>query len=92
MNDELIAEALLGEEAEKFLVSDLGRCLIGMAQQDVKDAEDGLKLVEPTDTKTIVSLQNKAWLGEHFEDYIRELIFKGRNATTLYAQQKQEGA
>ena len=92
MNDELIAEALLGEEAEKFLVSDLGRCLIGMAQQDVKEAEQGLKLVDPEDKKTIVALQNKAWLGGNFESYIHELISKGRIATALYAQQKQEGA
>ena len=92
MNDELIAEALLGEEAEKFLVSDLGRCLIGMAQQDVKEAEEGLKLVDPEDKKLIVALQNKAWLGGNFEAYIRELISKGRIATTIYAQQKQEGA
>jgi hypothetical protein len=62
------------------MVSDLGRCLTGMAQQEVRLAYESLGKVDPEDSKTIRALQNKVWLGEQFEGWIRELIDNGRNA------------
>ena len=78
--EELIAEVLIGEEAERFLDSELGQCLVGMAQQERQIAMEALENVNPTDVQEIERLQRQAWNGRHFELWIRELIDKGRQA------------
>ena len=86
--DELIAEAEIGDEAKHFLESDLGKCLIGMAQQDALTAQEQLVEVDPLDSKAIIELQNKAKLAQMFEDYIKELFARGENALQVFIQQK----
>lgn len=68
--------------------SDLGKCLIGMAQQDAQAAQMELVGVDPTDVKKITALQNKAKLAEMFEDYVKELFERGENALQVFIQQK----
>lgn len=85
----LIAEAEIGESARVFLAGDLGRMLVGMAQQEIDGALAGLADVEPTDTKTIRDLQNKIWLGRHFGQWLGELVSKGNNAISIYKQQQE---
>lgn len=86
--EQLIAEAEIGEEARKFVESDLGKTLLGMAQQDAREAEEKLGEVDPTDTKAIISLQNKIKLCRLFEQWLAELISRGNDAINVYAQQR----
>lgn len=86
--DQLIAEAEIGEEARKFVESDLGKTIIGMAQQDARAAEEALGDVDPTDIKAIVSLQNKIKLCRLFEQWLAELISRGNDAINVYTQQR----
>lgn len=90
MNDELIAAAELGEEARRFLESDLGKCLLGMAQQEVELAQEALERVSPTDVEAIRSLQNKALMGRQFEQWLMELLDKGNNAMTVFKHQQSQ--
>jgi len=78
--NELIAEVLIGADAEKFLESDLGRCLVGMAQQERRIAMESLETVNPTDVPEIERLQRLAWNGRQFEQWIKELIERGKQA------------
>lgn len=87
--DELVAEAELGEEAKQFLESDLGKCLIGMAQQEVLLAQEALGSVDPTDVKAIMALQNKMHLGMSFEGWLLELIDKGNAAIQVYKHSQE---
>ena len=87
-NEELIAEAEIGDEARKFVTSDLGKTLLGMAHQDISDAQMGLEEVDPEDSKAIRSLQNKAKIARNFESWLVELISKGENAITVWGQNK----
>lgn len=82
--DELIAEAELGEEARNFVESDLGKTLIGMAEQETMAAQIALETVLPTDTEQIRRLQNKAMLGRYFRQWLIELIDKGQSALEVY--------
>lgn len=84
MNAELIAAAELGEEARKFLESDLCRCILGMAAQQIAAAQEALENVDPSDTKKIIALQNEAKLGRQFEDWLRELVSEGDNAIAVF--------
>ena len=81
---ELIAEAEIGNEARKFMETDLGRCIIGMAKQDAAVAEKALSKVSPKEEDKIRELQNKVWLGEKFEEYVVELFNRGEAALEVY--------
>ena len=88
--DLLVAEAELGDEAKRFLESDLGKCLIGMARQQVERAQVALGDVEPSDQKAIVALQNEIKLGMRFEAWIGELLHNGENAMSIYLQERNQ--
>jgi len=85
--DELIAEAEIGDEAREFIASDLGKTLLGMAEQEVKLAQEALETVEPSDEKKITALQNQAKVARNFEQWLVELISKGENALVTWRQQ-----
>lgn len=90
MSDELIAEALIGEEAKKFRESDLGRTVLGMAEQELKEAQLALENVNPTDERAITALQNKAWRARQFGQWLDELITNGENALGLWRQNNND--
>lgn len=88
MSDELIADAELGDEAKRFLESDLGRCLVGMAQQEVMAAQEALETVDPNQAEEIRALQNKAKLGRQFDEWLHELVDQGNAALEAFRQQR----
>jgi hypothetical protein len=90
LSDELIAQALIGDEARKFLESDLGKCLIGMANQEAEVALEALSKVNPTDVQAIERLQNRIWLARHFEAFVRELMQEGDNALARWRQSQTQ--
>lgn len=89
MNEELIAEAEIGDAARAFMESDLGRCLVGMALQEVQAAQEALETVNPTDVLAIERLQNQAKLGRQFEQWLKELVQRGENALVTWRQQNE---
>lgn len=80
----------MGEDARAFLESNLGRCLLGMAQQEILAAQQELECVDPTDTKKVCELQNKAWRSRQFEAWLRELVANGESAVALYVAKTRE--
>jgi hypothetical protein len=88
--DELIAEAEMGREASAFLEGNLGQFLIGCAAQEVMAAQEALEKVDPEDMKAVRALQNKAWLGRKFREWLEELVSKGKNAEDAFKQQQNE--
>ena len=88
--DELIASAEIGDQARKFLESDLGKCVLGMARQQIEGAWLDLENVDPTQTEKIRALQNKAQLGRQFEQWLKELLQEGENAMNIYQSRKDE--
>ena len=88
-NEELIAEAEMGEEARKFLAGDLGKCLVGLAHQEVELAQEALETVSPTDTEAIRDLQFKARFGRQFEGWLRSLVADGDNAIQVFKQSQE---
>ena len=90
-DDELIAEALIGDEAKRFLESDIGKCVLGIAEQESDLARIGLETVDPTDTKAIGRLQNQAALGRMFRGWLIELFNKGEEALGAYQRGTKNG-
>ena len=86
-NTDLIDAAELGEEAKRFLESDLGKTLLARAEQETLAAMEQMLLTDPTDTKAIVALQNRAALGRQFPQWLMEIINIGENALDVWRQQ-----
>ena len=83
----MLAEAELGEQARHFLASELGRCILGIADQDAQSAMLELSEVialDPTDIKKITSLNNQIILNRMFESRLKELFHKGEQAIGVW--------
>ena len=89
LREEVVAHALLGEEAAKFAESDLGRMLFGMADQEIAAAQLSLEAVKANDATQIQELQNHIWRARHFKEWLLELIEKGDQALKLYQHEEQ---
>jgi hypothetical protein len=88
--DELIAQAEIGEEGRKFVESDLGRTLLGLAEQERLSALEDLSTVSPKDELRIIELQLKAKFGDKFREWLFDLIADGDNAISVFKQQSEE--
>lgn len=89
---ELLAEAEIGEQARNFLASDLGRCILGIADQDAQAAMLELSEViarDPTDVKNITRLNNEIILNRIFEARLKELFHKGEQAIGVWRHEHQ---
>ena len=89
-NEELIAAAELGEEARNFLAGDLGKYLLGMAEQEVLAAQEDLEGVNPEDTKAVRDLQMKARFGRKFKEWLLGLVQDGDEALHVWQQKQQK--
>lgn len=76
----LIAEAILGKDAEEFINSDIGQYMIGAAEQEAQEAYESLKGVSPWRRRRIQELQNRIWKAESFKVWLAELVTSGRQA------------
>lgn len=90
-HDVLIAQAELGEEARRFLESDLCKCMLGMAEQQVMAAQEELSDVDPSNTEKIRTLQNQVKLGRQFEEWLNELVSEGDNAIAVFRDNQHQG-
>lgn len=86
--DELIAQAEIGEEARKFIGSDLYKCMVGIASQHADENLIELERVDPDDSKKIRKLQDEIRHFRSFEKWLKELIDEGDNAISVFRQQR----
>lgn len=82
----MVAEADLGRQVKEFLQSDIGRYLLGCAQQEHQAAMEALKQTSPWRRRRITDLQNQAWRAESFMGWLRELLIRGRSAEGALTQ------
>jgi hypothetical protein len=78
--DVLMAEAVLGRDADEFLSSELGRYMVGRCDQEIAEAQDQLSDVSPWRRRKIQDLQNKIWRAKAAKEWLAELIANGRAA------------
>ncbi len=86
---DLINEAIIGDEARKFVGSELGKAMLDRADSALKAAQESLETVDPEDPKAVRALQNKAQLARNFGEWLSELIDSGDNAMIAYKQQEE---
>jgi len=88
MNDELIAAAEIGDEARKFLESDLGKYVLGVAEQDALLALEKLGEIDPSNIEQIRAAQNEVKLARSFKQWLLEALHDGEQAMQIFKQQE----
>lgn len=86
----LFAEASIGRQAKEFFHSDIGRYMIGCAQQEYAEASASLKDVPWYRPFKITELQNRMWRAENFMAWLRDLIIQGTAAESSLQEREVE--
>lgn len=87
MLDLLMAEAILGRDAEEFLSSELGQYILGRCDQEIAEAQNLLSEVSPWRRRRIRDLQNRVWRAKSIKDWLAELISNGKAAEVALEEQ-----
>lgn len=85
------AEIAVAVAVERFLNSEVGELLLGMAQQEVQQAQEALLSVDPENTKAIRDLQQHAKVGRWFEHWLKELVTRGMLAARDITEWSEDG-
>jgi hypothetical protein len=88
LNPLLLAEAMLGKDAEEFLTSDIGRYLLGRCEHEIEEAQDLLSTVAPWRRNRIKQLQNEIWRAKSVRVWLAELVSNGQRAEQLLDSQE----
>ena len=86
------AEAVLGQEVEQFLVSDVGRFLRGCAKAEYDACRDKLfelDLYTEAGKKEHDKLKREAWGAAHFTQWCAEAILRGQEGETLLNESRE---
>jgi hypothetical protein len=86
----LWAEAMIGKDAEEFLSGDLGRYMLGRAEEEETEAMEALAKVSPWRRSRISQLQAQLWRARSFKAWLAELITAGRQALEQLEEQHTE--
>ena len=86
----LYSEVVIGKDAEEFMVSELGKTMIGLAQQDYADALITLGETSWFSFGKHRELQQRAQVAKMFVGYIRDLIVRGRQAQTALREGEED--
>jgi len=79
----LIAEAVLGRDAQEFLASEIGRYLLGRAQMDEREAMESLVSVKWWRRRRIIELQSRIYRARSVRSWLAEIITDGRQAESV---------
>lgn len=90
MNDEIKEQVIVGDDAETFVASELGQSVLKIAAQDLDLAILGFVDADASEVNKIRELQLQARLGMKFEQYLKELITRGREALEANKNVTQE--
>lgn len=80
MTPEVLAQVITGDDAETFIASELGQTILKIAAQDLDAAVLGFSDADASDVNKIRELQLQVRIGMRFEQYLKEIITRGREA------------
>lgn len=85
---DLIAQAVIGDEAKKFMEGELGQKIIAIVEEEIVERQLALETVNHTDQAAILKLQNEIWRARQLPSYLTSLLTKGEEAIKAYKQQQ----
>jgi hypothetical protein len=82
----LRAEATLGQDAEEFITSELGRYIVGRVEQEREEAIQVLCKTSVWRRNRIRDLQNQIWRCDTFKSWLADLVIRGKAAIDVLEQ------
>ena len=89
-HDVLLAEAVLGRDAEEFCNSELGQFILRRCDIEIQEAQDELSSVFCWRRKRIQHLQNQVWRARQMKSWLVELITNGRAAEAALTERDSD--
>ncbi len=89
MRELLMAEAVLGKDAEEFLNTDIGRYMMGRCEQEIDEAQDLLSRVSPWRRRRITELQNQIYRAKSLKSWLIELVNNGNAAQAVLTEDNE---
>lgn len=86
MRDLLMAEAVLGRDAEEFMGTDIGRYVLGRCEQEIDEAQELLSRVSPWRRRRIQELQNQIYRAKSLKSWLVELVNNGNAAEAVLSE------
>lgn len=87
-HDVLLAEAVLGRDAEDFCKSELGQYILGRCEQEIEEAQDQLSRVSSWRRRRIQQLQNEIWRAQSVKGWLAELVSNGKAAEAAIEEEQ----
>jgi hypothetical protein len=87
------SEAVLGEEAQQFLSSSVGRFLWGCAKSEYDRCRDRIFEIDPytpEGKREYEQMKADAWAAQHFIQWCVEAIDRGNQAETMLERSAEE--
>lgn len=84
----LLDVAVLGEQVDQFLKSDVGRYLLEQAEAEERQGILELRVVDCNNAEAVRKAQNKAWRGEHVKLWLNNAISAGLKARMILEERE----
>jgi hypothetical protein len=86
----LVDQAVLGEQVDSFMRSDIGLYLDQRMQGEYEDAVEKLTQADAQDVKAIQSAQNEIWRARSVRLWLESAIISGLKAQQVLAGREEE--
>jgi len=92
MNEEveiLLDVAVLGEQVDQFMKSDVGKFLLQHAAAQEEEGLEELRRVKCSDTDAVWHAQNKVWIAEKFRAWLGDAVNAGLKAQMILEDREE---
>lgn len=79
----LLDVAVLGEQVDQFMKSDIGQYLLQHAAEQEAKGVEALKRVDCKDTSAVWDAQNQVWIAEKFRVWLEDAVRAGVKAQMI---------
>ena len=86
----LVEVAVLGDQVESFMRSDIGLYLLGYAHAEAAEAIRALKVADPSNVERVRSLQNEVYRAESIKGWLERAIVAGAKAKIVLEDREGE--
>lgn len=85
----LLDTAVLGEQIDQFMKSDVGQYLLAHAAAQEAAGLEELKRVKCTDSEAVWQAQNKVWIAEKFRTWLEDAVGAGLQAQMVLENREE---
>lgn len=79
-DDPIIRTAVFGKQVEDFLTGDIGEYLVKRAKNEIDNAVEKLKKINPRANRSIQTLQNQIKVCESIAGWLGDAVISGQQA------------